>query len=415
MLCRHCSSLLTRQILDLGATPPANNLLAREDQPETRYSLRLLRCDGCGLVQTDIDLFRLDADEVFSATYPYFSSSHPAFVAHAKQYAGRMIERLNLGPDSLVVEIGSNDGYLLQHFKARGIRVLGVEPTQTGATASVKGIETLPVFFDEVWAERISTIYGQADLVVCNNVLAHVPDINGFCRGIKMLLKSGHGREPGTGGVVTFEFPSLLKLVQGCQWDTVYHEHYSYLSFKTARDILRAAGLHVHDVEHIPTHGGSLRMYANNYGRYRLDLSVLEHLQHETSAGMGDPAFYLRMQEQAANAADALRTWLEDMRVAGKRVAGFGAAAKGNTLLNYAGIDEGLLPYIVDDTPAKQGKFAPGSRIPIVAQFDSGPKGKPDAILVLPWNWLPQIKVRLADQIKAGATLVTAIPTLQVQ
>ena len=410
MLCRHCASPLTRQILDLGATPPANNLLAREDQPETRYPLRLLACDGCGLVQTDIDLFRMDADELFAPSYPYFSSSHPAFVAYAKQYAGHMIERLGLDKGSFVVEIGSNDGYLLQHFRERGIKVLGVEPTQTGALAAAKGIETLPVFFDEHWANVITRTHGKADLVVCNNVLAHVPDINGFCRGIKTLLKDGHGKNPGTAGVATFEFPSLLQLVENNQWDTVYHEHYSYLSFRTARDIMRCAGLHVHHVENIATHGGSLRVHANNYGRFELQSSVLDELAHETEAGMGQEAFYLRMQRQANDAAEELRLWLETMRLDRKQVAGFGAAAKGNTLLNYAGIDDSLLPYIVDDTPAKQGKFAPGSRIPIVADF----KGKVDAILVLPWNWLPQIKLRLANQIKAGAKLVTAIPTLQV-
>jgi SAM-dependent methyltransferase len=412
MLCRHCSSPLTRQILDLGATPPANNLLAREDQPETRYPLRLLSCDGCGLVQTDIDLFRMDADEVFAPSYPYFSSSHPAFVAHAKQYAGQMIEQLGLGKGSFVVEIGSNDGYLLQHFRERGIKVLGVEPTQTGAVAAAKGIETLPVFFDERWADVIAYSHGQADLIVCNNVLAHVPDINGFCRGVKTLLKNGHGKQPGTAGVATFEFPSLLQLVENNQWDTIYHEHYSYLSFRTARDIMRYAGLTVHHVENIQTHGGSLRVHANNYGRYALQSSVLDELAHETEAGlvMVNATFYQRMQHQADVAAQELRAWLEAMRIDGKHVAGFGAAAKGNTLLNYANIDESLLPYIVDDTPAKQGKFAPGSRIPIVGDF----QGKVDAIVVLPWNWLPQIKVRLAEQIKAGAKLVTAIPKLQV-
>jgi len=409
MDCRHCGAPLKHQILDLGATPPANNLLAREDQPETRYPLRLLRCDGCGLVQTDIDRFRLDADELFSASYPYFSSSHPAFVAHAKQYAGKMIEKLGLGKGSFVVEIGSNDGYLLQHFRERGMKVLGVEPTQTGAVAAAKGIETLPVFFNEHWARTIVNTHGQADLVVCNNVLAHVPDINGFLLGVKMLLKDGHGRIPGTAGVATFEFPSLRSVVEGAQWDTVYHEHYSYLSFKVARDIMRECGLHVHDVEHISTHGGSLRVHANNYGRFALQSSVLDELQLETAAGMNEEAFYLRMQHEAADAAQGLREWLEQAHEQGRHVAGFGAAAKGNTLLNYAGIDERLLPYIVDDTPAKQGKFAPGSRIPIVAEF----RGPPDAILVLPWNWLPQIKTRLAKEVKDGAMLVTAIPTLE--
>lgn len=410
MDCRHCGAYLKHQILDLGATPPANNLLAREDQPETRYPLRLLRCDGCGLVQTDIDHFRLDADEVFAASYPYFSSSHPAFVAHARQYAGQMVEKLSLDKNSFVVEIGSNDGYLLQHFKARGIKVLGVEPTQTSAVAVAKGIETLPVFFTEKWGERIASVYGQADLVVCNNVLAHVPDINGFCSGVKKLLKSGHGRKPGTAGVATFEFPGLRQLVEGNQWDTVYHEHYSYLSFKVARDIMRGAGLHVHDVEHISTHGGSLRVHADNYGRFSLQSSVLDELQTETAAGMNDQMFFDRLQFAAHSAAEELRTYLETAREDGKQVAGFGAAAKGNTLLNYAGIDDRLLPYIVDDTVQKQGKFAPGSRIPIVAEF----QGKPDCIVVLPWNWLPQIKQRLASQIKAGANLVTAIPMLEV-
>ena len=407
MQCRSCGAPLTRQILDLGATPPANNLLKREDQPETRYPLRLLACD-CGLVQTDIDLFRLDADALFSASYPYFSSSHPAFVAHAKQYAGQMIEKLNLNKDSFVVEIGSNDGYLLQHFKARGIKVLGVEPTQTGGIAVEKGIETLPVFFNEQWAERIASTYGPADLVVCNNVLAHVPDINGFCRGVKTLLKSGLDGT-GPGGMVTFEFPSLRHLVEGNQWDTVYHEHYSYLSFRTARDILKASGLWAFDVQHLQTHGGSLRVSASAWGgRHHLERSVLDELESEAPLKSWD--YFASLQQSAECAADELRCYLENAHDLGKRVAGFGAAAKGNTLLNYAGIDDRLLPYIVDDTPAKQGKFAPGSRIPIVAEF----RGQPDAIVVLPWNWLPQIKTRLADQIKAGAKLVTAIPTLEV-
>ncbi len=406
MKCRHCGAPLTRRVLDLGATPPANNLLSREDQPEMRYPLRLLACD-CGLVQTDIDLFRLGFDELFAQSYPYFSSSHAGFVAHAKQYAGRMIEQLGLDANSLVVEIGSNDGYLLQHFKARGIKVLGVEPTQTGAYAADRGIETLPVFFDEVWAERIAKNYGGADLVVCNNVLAHVPDINGFCRGIKTLLKDGLAEAPG--GMVTFEFPSLRNLVEGGQWDTVYHEHYSYLSFTTTRDILKDAGLWAFDVEHIPTHGGSLRVSACAWGgRHALQTAVMDEIERE--ADVRAPEFFERLQRQAYAASGELRAYLELQRSHGKHVCGFGAAAKGNTLLNYAGVDDRLIPYIVDDTTAKQGKWTPGSRIPIVAEF----QGTPDFIVVLPWNWLPQIKTRLAQQIKAGAKLVTAIPSLEI-
>jgi SAM-dependent methyltransferase len=321
-----------------------------------------------------------------------------------------MVEELALDRDSLVIEIGSNDGYLLQHFKDRGIRVIGIEPTQTGTVAMSKGIHTLPVFFDRQWAEIIGKSYGKADLIVCNNVLAHVPDINGFCLGIKHLLKDGFNPDKGRGGVATFEFPSLRKLIEGQQWDTVYHEHYSYLSFRTARDILRSVGIHVHDVEHIPTHGGSLRVFANNYGRHVMQQSVIDEVVNETDAGMRSAPFYEQLQDRVDEAADRLRAFLEDAHDRKLHVCGFGAAAKGNTLLNYAGIDERLLPYIVDDTPAKQGKFAPGSRIPIVADFD----GQPDCILLLAWNWLPQAKVRLAKQIAAGSLLVTAIPKLQV-
>ena len=383
--------------------------MASEDQSETRYPLRLLACESCWLVQTDIDLFRMDADEVFAPSYPYYSSSHPAFVAHAKQYAGRMVERLGLNEKSLVIEIGSNDGYLLQHFKDRGIRVLGIEPTQTAQAAEAKGIRTVQAFFDEAWVDVATALHGEADLVVCNNVLAHVPDITGFCRGVKRLLRDGAGGKPA--GVATFEFPSLRNLVEGGQWDTVYHEHYSYLSFTTARDIMKDAGMLVFDVEHIPTHGGSLRVIARSWGGRLPGLAgVIDEVFREQDAGVRSGNFYAGMQAAADQSAKQLREFLESAKRDGKKVAGFGAAAKGNTLLNYAEIDDQLLPYIVDDTPAKQGKFAPGSRIPIFAEFVSAP----DYILVLPWNWLPQIKHRLAPLLAAGSKLVTAVPTLKV-
>ena len=401
MRCRHCSTPLDHLVLDLGSTVPANLPLDTADGPEQPYPLRLLKCDNCHLVQTDIDLFRLDQDEVFSAQYPYFSSSHPAFVAHAKQYAGRMIEMLGLDSKSKVVEIGSNDGYLLRHFKDRGIPCWGFEPTNTSLEAMRHGVPTIQRFFSRHEASRFVVGKGPSDLVVCNNVLAHVPDINGFLSGVTTLLKSN--------GIATFEFPSLLNLVKEGQWDTVYHEHYSYLSFTVAREIMRKAGLDVFDVEPIPTHGGSLRVFATRHGGASVHKpSIWEHLDLEQYLSSWAP--YHGLQVTADASRYGLLVFLQDCRNKGKHVAGFGAAAKGNTLLNFAQVGPDLLPYIVDDTHAKQGKFAPGSRVPIVSEF----KSRPDYILVLPWNWLPQIKSRLAKEIEAGAKIVTAVPELEV-
>jgi len=399
MKCRHCNDELSLELIDLGGAPPSNVFHAAKDDPETVFPLRVLVCTNCWLVQTDISRFTLGYDEVFTDAYPYFSSTSPSFVEHAKRFVDQATHRFGLGPDSLTVEVGSNDGYLLQHVKTP---CYGVEPTKTGETAAAKGVETFAKFFTSAFAKEAAAARGQADLMIANNVLAHVPDINDFVRGFEILLKPT--------GVATFEFPSLLNLVRFSQFDTIYHEHYSYLSLTAVIRILAAANLGVFDLERLPTHGGSLRLYVSKVTRAP-SAAVLRQLAEEEHWGIKTPEFYRPgFQEAAARIKDEFLEFLLKAKAMKRTVAAFGAAAKGNTLLNYAGVKSDLLAYVVDETPAKQSKFLPGSRIPVVASFIT----RPDYVVILPWNFRQDIIEKLAFVRDWGAKFVCAVPRLEI-
>ena len=407
MKCRHCAAVLTLPFLDLGSAPPSNAYLTPDglNSPETWYPLRVLVCAQCWLVQTEDHAGR---DALFSDDYAYFSSFSSSWLAHARHYVQRMVQRMALHAGSQVVEIAANDGYLLQYVQNAGIPCYGVEPTAgTAAAARAKNIDIVEQFFGVALARALCTQGRQADLMVANNVLAHVPDINDFVAGFAELLKPG--------GVATFEFPHLLTMVQGCQFDTVYHEHYSYLSLTAVQRIFAANGLAVFDVENLTTHGGSLRVFAQraDTGARSLRAAVAEVLAQEQAAGMGTIAFYQSFQAQAVRIKHALLAFLLQARQAGLTVAAYGAAAKGNTLMNFAGVRPDLLAYVVDRNPAKQGKFMPGSRIPIVDE-NHLKTGRPDRVLILPWNLHTEVTAQL-DYIGAwGGRFVTAVPQLEL-
>ena len=407
MNCRHCNTPIQLQLIDLGSAPPSNAYLTNITlrQPEKWFPLKVVVCENCWLVQAEA---YSRASELFNEEYAYFSSFSSHWLAHAEAYVNNMAERLKLGTDSLVVEIASNDGYLLQYVKERGIQCLGIEPTASTAAASrIKGIETIEEFFGVELATRLAGEGRLADLIAANNVLAHVPDINDFTRGFSVLLKPH--------GIATFEFPHLLNLIEQGQFDTIYHEHFSYLSLNAVDTIFAANGLAVFDVEEHPTHGGSLRVFAQraDSGNQPRTERLRDLIRKELNAGMRGKAFYEGFQAKAEKVKDDFLAFLIEARRAGKNVAGYGAAAKGNTLLNFAGVRPDLLPFIVDRNPAKQGKFMPGSRIPIVdeSRFDTE---KPDYVVILPWN----LKDEIAEQNKRirdwGGTFVTAVPQLSI-
>lgn len=397
--CRHCSEPLSLTMVDLGASPPSNAFNDTQDAHEKHYPLRVLVCTSCWLAQTDISLFRLDHDELFAQDYPYFSSTSQGWVDHARNFVERISRELKLGPESLTVEVGANDGYLLQWVKTP---CYGVEPTRTGDVAKANGITIYPQFFSRAWAENAAFAKGKADLMIANNVLAHVPDINDFVAGFAALLKPS--------GMAVFEFPHLLNLIEQGQFDTIYHEHYSYLSLHAVSAIFAYEGLQVFGVERVETHGGSLRVYVGHPGQHSVSGRVGSVLADEVKAGMLSPDFYTGLQAKADRIKNDLLSFLLDAKAQGKSVAAFGAAAKGNTLLNYAGIRSDLLAYVVDETPAKQGKFLPGSRIPVQAQFTT----QPDYVLVLPWNFRDDLVKKLGYVRDWGAKLVFAIPNLEV-
>lgn len=407
MKCRHCSSGALIPFADLGSSPPSNSYLTADglSGPETWYPLRVVVCTSCWLVQTEDFAKR---NEFFSADYAYFSSFSQSWLNHSKRYVAAMSERFSLGADSLVVEVAANDGYLLQYVRDRGIGALGIEPTaSTARAARDKGIEVLEEFFGVALAERLVVAGQSADLTAANNVLAHVPDINDFVRGFAVLLKAD--------GVATFEFPHLLNLVRDAQFDTIYHEHYSYLSLTAVRRIFEANGLAVFDVEELPTHGGSLRVFAqrSDAGTRAVEPTVWALLKRETQVGVTTPAYYATLQPRSEAIADGLNAFLIEAKCAGKRVAGYGAAAKGNTLLNFAGVRAHLLPWVVDRNPAKQDKYLPGSRIPVVGE-DRLAAERPDYILILPWNLKDEVAEQLSYARAWGAKFVVAVPEIAI-
>jgi len=407
MKCRHCAAELELVFLDLGAAPPSNAYLSAPmlRAPETWYPLRLLVCEHCWLVQTEDHAGR---EMLFTDEYAYFSSFSSSWLRHAEAYVHAMRERFGLGPDSQVAEIASNDGYLLQYVRSAGIPCYGIEPTaSTAAAARAKGIETIEAFFGLDVAAALAAQGRQADLIAANNVLAHVPDINDFLRGFAQLLKPG--------GVATFEFPHLLNLVRHGQFDTVYHEHYSYLSLAALTRIFTRNGLAIFDVETLSTHGGSLRVFVqrSDSGTRGATDAVRAVLAEERDNGIESTAFYREFQGRAERIKNDLTRFLIDAARDGLRVAAYGAAAKGNTLLNFAGIRPDLLPYVVDRNPAKQGKFLPGSRIPVVSE-DRLEHDRPDFVVLLPWNLRDELTVQL-DYVRAwGGRFVTAVPNLEI-
>lgn len=406
MKCRHCGARLRLPFIDLGAAPPSNSYLTREQlrAPEKWYPLQVLVCENCWLVQTED---YVGASELFTDDYAYFSSISTTWLDHARNYVAAMTDRLKLGPRSLVAEIAANDGYLLQYVRERGIPCYGVEPTKsTAAAARQKGLHIIEAFFGKELAAELAGKGHQADLIVANNVLAHVPDINDFVAGFAILLKPS--------GIAAFEFPYLLNLVRENQFDTIYHEHYSYLSLTAVAEIFRANGLIVIDVEQLPTHGGSIRVFAQRSdAASSAGKKVGTMLAQEQKAGVRQAAFYAGFQQRAEATKNALLAFLLEQKKARRRVGAYGAAAKGNTLLNFAGVREDLLPYVADRSSTKQGKYLPGSRIPIVSETYLL-SDKPDWILVLPWNLRSELEVQLAVAKQWGGRLLCAIPELAI-
>ena len=407
MKCRHCDAQVSLPFVDLGSSPPSNAYLtpAQLHAPESYYPLRVLVCESCWLVQTE-DFAGFD--DMFSAEYAYFSSFYSTMLAHVKHYSQAMTARFGLNASSCVVEVASNDGYLLKNFKAAGIPCYGVEPTASTAKAAREiGIESIEEFFGKKLANRLVSEGRQADLTAANNVLAHVPDINDFVGGFALLLKDQ--------GVSTFEFPHLLNLVDKAQFDTIYHEHFSYLSLTSVCTIFKANGLSVFDVEEIATHGGSLRVFAqkSSTGKHEVSPSVADMLAHEEALGMKTAAYYGKTQADAVKIKRNLLKFLLKAQEEGKTVAAYGAAAKGNTLLNYAGVRDDLVKFVIDLNPAKQNKFMPGSRIPMVGA-DVLKTNAPDYMLILPWNLEKEIKAQLAAQHQVTWQYVMAVPALQI-
>jgi hypothetical protein len=406
MNCRHCGSTLENIFLDLGFAPPSNAYLTKSDlqAPETWFPLKLYVCDRCWLVQTE-DYSA--ADELFRHDYAYFSSTSSTWLEHARCYVAAMLKRLALDQNSFVIEVASNDGYLLKNFVAADIPCLGIEPTDSTATAAESlGIPVLREFFGESMARSLVQQGKQADLVLGNNVYAHVPDINDFTAGLKAVLKPG--------GTVTLEFPHLLRLIQESQFDTVYHEHFSYLSLYSVQQIFLGAGLRIWDVEQLPTHGGSLRVFGCHEDDARsVTGSVPKILALEERAGLRALSIYEQFQPRAERVKNELLAFLVEKKLEGKTVAGYGAAAKGNTLLNFAGVKPDLLPFVCDAAVAKQGKFMPGSHIPILpptALVDS----PPDYLLILPWNIAGEVKAQYSQLTGFGTRFVTAVPNLEI-
>jgi SAM-dependent methyltransferase len=409
MNCRHCNTPLNHIFANLDFSPVSNAMLSKEqlNEPESYYPLKIFVCDNCFLVQVDE---MQKADKIFDEEYTYFSSFSTSWLAHAKKYVDMMTERFLFDENSLVLEIASNDGYLLQYFKEKNIPVLGVDPTaNTAEAAGEKGIKTIVDFFGADFAQnQLVKNSIKADLIIGNNVLAHVPDINDFVQGMKTALKEG--------GIITMEFPHLMNLVDECQFDTIYHEHFSYLSFHTVKQIFESRGLEMFDVQQLPTHGGSLRIFAKhvNDSSKQIAPNVQQLIDLETAKGMNTLDYYSGFQTRIQKIKyDTLLFLTEQMRK-GKKVIGYGAAAKGNTLLNYCGIKgTELIQFVVDASPYKQNKFLPGSHIPVTGKEEIA-KYKPDYVIILPWNLKKEISEQLSFIRDWGGKFVIFIPEVQV-
>lgn len=407
MNCRFCTSPLTHVFIDLFNSPPSNSFLTKEqlNEPEIFYPLKVFICDKCFLVQ--VDEYK-KSSAIFSSDYVYFSSFSTSWLAHAKAYTKKMIGRFGLNENSKIVEIASNDGYLLQYFKEQNIPVLGIEPTtNTAEAAKQKGIETIVDFFGVNLAKDMASKNRKADLLLGNNVLAHVPDIIDFVSGMKILL--------GENGIITMEFPHLMQLVDNNQFDTIYHEHFSYLSMHTVKQVFEAQGLKLFDVEEIPTHGGSLRIYAthaeNSEQQVSGNVNIL--LNKEYSRGINTLQYYKNFQQRTLELKLDIADFLIDKKRQNKKVAAYGAAAKGNTFLNYCGIKSDLIDFVVDASHHKQNKFLPGSHIPVVHE-EKLKKNQPDYVIILPWNLKEEITEQLSYIRDWNGKFIVAIPELEI-
>ena len=405
-LCRHCRRRLIHPFLDLGFSPPSNAYLQEADlnKPELYFPLRVKVCDNCWLVQTED---YTEADELFSADYAYFSSTSQGWLEHARQYCEEITARLKLDRDSFVVELASNDGYLLKNFVAEDIPCLGIEPTEATARESEKrGVPVMREFFTESLGRDLASQGKRASLIIGNNVYAHVPDINDFTLGMKHLLRDD--------GVITLEFPHLLRLIESVQFDTIYHEHFSYLSLHAVGSIFAHAGLRIFDVQQIPTHGGSIRVFGCHENDQReTNDEVKSLLESEDAAGLRSIETYRGFQAKADEVKNGLIKFLIEKRDENKKVAAYGAAAKGNTILNYAGIKPDLLPLVCDAAPSKQGKYLPGSHVPIKSPEELV-NYQPDYVLILPWNIADEVKAQLSQLVESGSQFVVAVPELRV-
>lgn len=407
MKCRHCNSDVSHVLVDLGVAPPSNAYLTKLalKRPEKYFPLRVLVCESCWLVQAEA---YSRAAELFNEEYAYFSSFSSEWLAHARKYVNDMVERFALTSSSVIGEVAANDGYLLQFVTEKGMSCYGIEPTASTANAArQKSVEIIQDFLSVKLANELRQQGRIVDLLVANNVLAHVPDINDFSQACKILLKAN--------GVFTCEFPHLLNLISQHQFDTIYHEHFSYLSFATVVSIFAKNGLNVFDVEKLGTHGGSLRVFAqrSDTGNHQVDARVERLVADEINAGMQDINFYSGFQEHAEIVKNEFLQFLIEKNKQGKLVVGYGAAAKGNTLLNFAGVKSDLIKYVVDRSPHKQGKYMPGSRIPIVSE-DRLESDKPDFVVIFPWNLSGEIIDQLKYLSKFGTDFVTAVPQLSI-
>jgi len=405
MNCRHCNNSLESTFLDLGFSPPSNAYLNEEAlcSPELYYPLKLKVCTNCWLVQTED---YTQANKLFSDDYAYFSSVSKGWLEHAKIFSESIIKQQNLNAGSFVIEVASNDGYLLKNFVAKGIPCLGIEPTNSTAdTAEKLGVPVLRKFFGETLADNLVKANQQADLICGNNVYAHVPDINDFTMGLKKVLKSS--------GIITLEFPHLMRLLESSQFDTVYHEHFSYLSLNTVVNIFSQCGLRIWDVEELSTHGGSLRVYGCHDDDERIETTnVTKLIEIERDHGMCSLSAYSGFQSQANNVKDDLLSFLIEQKQKGRKVAAYGAAAKGNTLLNYAGVKPDLLPYVCDAAPSKQSKYLPGSHIPILPPAILKER-QPDIVIILPWNIADEVISQHSYIKEWGGKFVVCVPKLR--
>jgi SAM-dependent methyltransferase len=402
--CRSCGHPLSVTFVDLGLSPPANALIEPADagRGEHLHPLHAYVCDACLLVQ--LELF--ETPEAIFRDYSYFSSYSTSWLAHAERYVGEMRATRGVAPGQRVVEIASNDGYLLQYFIAAGIDVLGIDPaSNVAAVARERGVPTLDLFFGLETARRVAAEHGRADLMIANNVLAHVPDINDFVAGIGELLAPA--------GFMTIEFPHLMRLIEDALFDTIYHEHFSYLSVLALAPLFARHGLAIFDVEELPTHGGSLRVFLAHQGARPVHPSVAGIVAAERAHGLDDVTTYPAFGERVMRIKRDFLAFLIEARRAGKRVAGYGAAAKATTLLNYAGARTDLIDYVADKSPHKQGRLIPGVRVPIVAP-EHIRSDRPDYVVIFPWNIAPEIRDELADIRTWGGRFVTAIPQLAV-